>query len=99
MKGEQMMNTKLWVLLLLALFVLFGPGLILGSQTKTAQDIERIGPEVTYEKVKAGNAMLVCAYDDGKCADMLLEGALLRGEFESRLPTFAKDQEIVFYCA
>lgn len=93
------MNKKIWVLLFLTLFIVSGTGLALGSQTKTAKEIERIGPEKTYEKVKAGNAMLVCAYGDGKCADLLLEGALLRGEFENRLSALAKDQEIIFYCA
>jgi len=98
MKGDKMMNKKVGIILLLAFFVLPCLGTALASQTKTAKNIERIGPEMTYEKVKAGNAVLVCAYEDDKCKDILLEGALLRSQFESRLPTLPKDQEIIFYC-
>ena len=35
----------------------------------------KIGPRQTHEAVEAGDALLVCAYDDEeKCRDMLLEG-------------------------
>jgi len=94
-----MMNKRIGIVVLLALFMFSGLGLALGSQTKTAEEIERISPEVTYEKVKSGDAILVCSYGDGKCKDILLEGSLLRSEFESRLSTLPKDQEIIFYCA
>lgn len=98
MKGEKMMNKKMGMWVLLVFFALSGFGPALASQTKTAKDIERISPEMTHEKVKAGNAVLVCAYGDDKCKDILLEGALLRSEFEARLPALPKDQEIIFYC-
>ena len=53
-----------------------------------------------YGQVKAGKALLVCAYpDEAKCSTMKIEGAISRTEFESRLPGIKKDQAIVFYCA
>jgi hypothetical protein len=68
------------------------------SETKGAASIERISPEDTRSKVQAGKALLVCSYEDKKCKTMLLEGALLRSEFEEKIPILPKDQEIVFYC-
>ncbi len=61
---------------------------------------ERISPEEAYKKLKAGTALLVCAYDDeDKFRTMHLEGAISLSEFRSKLPSLSKDQEIVFYCA
>jgi len=61
---------------------------------------ERIGPEATHEKLKAGTAILVCAYDsDEKFKAMPLEGAISLSAFQSRFPSLSKDQEIIFYCA
>lgn len=61
---------------------------------------ERIGPEETHEKVKAGTALLVCAYDnETKCNLLHLEGAISLNSFKSRLPSLTKDQELIFYCA
>jgi len=61
---------------------------------------ERIGPEEALEKMKAGVALLVCAYEnEEKCKAVHLEGALSLHEFQSRVFALAKDQEIIFYCA
>jgi hypothetical protein len=61
---------------------------------------ERIGPEEVYKKMKAGTAILVCAYeDDNKFKTSHLEGALSFNEFKSKLPSLSKDQEMAFYCA
>ncbi len=58
----------------------------------------RVAPEEAYEKVKSGKALLVCAYEDeAKFKKMQIEGAISFNEFKSRLPSIAKDQEIVFY--
>lgn len=63
-------------------------------------DPVRIPAAEAYRQVKAGKALLVCAYpDEAKCSTMRLEGAISRTEFESRLSGIKKDQEIVFYCA
>jgi hypothetical protein len=49
-------------------------------------------------RVQAGKAILVCSYGDTKCKGVLLEGAMLRSEFEKKLPSLPMDQEIIFYC-
>jgi hypothetical protein len=59
---------------------------------------ERITPEEAYQKLKNGKALLVCAYEDEtKFKAMQLEGAISLNAFKSRLPSLAKDQEIIFY--
>jgi len=66
----------------------------------TIAEPARISPAEAYQKVKAGTALLVCAYpDDETFRKMQLEGAISLKEFESRLPGLKKDQEIIFYCA
>ncbi|MGD0235801.1 MAG: ArsR family transcriptional regulator [Syntrophorhabdales bacterium] len=61
---------------------------------------ERIDPRETYNKLKAGTALVVCAYDDEEKFNALrLEGALSLNELRSRLQALPKDQEIIFYCA
>ncbi len=69
------------------------------SSTKAVAEMNRISPDETIKKVKSGEALLVCAYGDDKCNTVLFEGALLRSEFESKLDSLAKTQEIIFYCA
>ena len=60
----------------------------------------RISPEEVREKITAGSALLVCAYeDDEKCKMVNLEGAIFLTEFRSKLPSLPKDQELIFYCA
>jgi rhodanese-related sulfurtransferase len=64
------------------------------------RDPIRISPEEARQKVTAGSALLVCAYDDEeKFKRVHLDGSISFGEFKSRLPSLAKDQEIIFYCA
>ena len=59
---------------------------------------ERITPEEAYQKLKNGKALLVCAYEDEtRFKAMQLEGAISLNAFKSRLPSLAKDQEIIFY--
>jgi hypothetical protein len=60
----------------------------------------RINPEEAYRKVKSGEAILVCAYDDeATFQTMRLDMAISLGEFQKRLPAIPKEQEIIFYCA
>jgi hypothetical protein len=60
----------------------------------------RIGPEEAYRKVKSGEALLVCAYDDETSfPKMHLDMAISLDEFKKRLPSIPKDREIIFYCA
>ena len=71
-----------------------------GSENE-AQDpsaIERVSAEEARSRAQAGNAILVCSYNDQKCEGKMLEGALTRREFEELLPSLSKDQEIITYC-
>ena len=63
------------------------------------KSIERISVEETRSKVLAGEAFLVCAYNDKRCQGILLEGALTRREFEEKLPNLSEEQEIIIYCS
>jgi hypothetical protein len=59
---------------------------------------ERITPEEVHQKLKAGKVLLVCAYDDeAKFKKVRLQGAISFNEFQSKLSSLSKDQEIVFY--
>jgi hypothetical protein len=63
-------------------------------------DSERIGVEEARQKVTANQALLVCAYDDeAKCRKVNLEGSISLTNFQSRVATLPKTQEIIFYCA
>jgi rhodanese-related sulfurtransferase len=60
----------------------------------------RISPEAVRSMVDAGEAILVCAYeDDEKFRRVQLAGAIPLSEFQARLPALEKSREIVFYCA
>ena len=63
------------------------------------ESIERIQPQEAKRMAEQGNAMLVCAYDDQRCRDILLQNAMLRSEFDSKLAAPARNRTIVFYCA
>jgi hypothetical protein len=62
--------------------------------------INRVTPEDIYPRVKSGDTVLVCAYDNEETfRGMRLEGAMSLQEFKSRVSALPKDQEIVFFCA
>jgi hypothetical protein len=61
--------------------------------------IERVSPEEARSRAQDGSAILVCAYNDQKCEDKMLEGALTRREFEEKLLSIPEEQEIIIYCA
>lgn len=63
-------------------------------------DILRVSSEEVRPRVTAGNALLVCAYDDEDAfRSMRLEGAISLKELDARLSALPREQEIVFYCA
>jgi hypothetical protein len=63
-------------------------------------DVERISVAEARRKAEAGEALLVCAYDDAqKCNQMKLHGSIQLAELRSRLGALPKDQQIIFYCA
>jgi hypothetical protein len=92
--------TVVFALALMAGFLLMGAWAA-AQQTaggNAAAEPARISPAEAYQKMKAGTALLVCAYpDDETFRKMQLEGAISFKEFESRLPSLKKDQEIIFY--
>jgi len=52
------------------------------------------------EKVKSGEATLVCAYEDvEKCGKLLLDGSIPLAKLKANLKDRNKDEELVFYCA
>ena len=62
--------------------------------------VPRIAPQEAHEKVKAGEALLVCAYEEPeKFQALQLEGAISLQEFRSKRASLPRDQEIIFYCA
>lgn len=95
--GVEMRRYLTCAVLLLTISVMASPNVL--SESKNMGEVERVSPQETRQKTKTGKALLVCAYDDATCKDMVLDGALLRSEFESRLASISKNQEIIFYCA
>ena len=60
----------------------------------------RITPQEARPRVRAGNVLLVCAYEDpARFAGNRLERAISLQEFRTRRSTLPRDQEIIFYCA
>ena len=58
----------------------------------------RVKPEEVYPRVKSGEAILVCAYnDDEEYKRINLEGSISLSEFYSKLPHYSKEQEIIFF--
>lgn len=62
--------------------------------------ILRVSPEEIYPRLKSGDCLLVCAYDNEETfRSMRLEGAISLQDFKNQVARLPKDQEIVFYCA
>jgi len=76
---------------------------VAGSATEGGEnmpEVERTDAEEARRKVKSGQALLVCAYDDEvKYAQVNLDGSISLASFRSRLSSLPKHQEIIFYCA
>ena len=63
-------------------------------------EIARIGVEEAHKKIKAGQALLVCAYEDeAKCQTFNLEGSMSLTSFASKAGSLPKSREVIFYCA
>ncbi len=63
-------------------------------------DVLRVSPQEARQKVTAGSALLVCAYEDEeKFKAMRLDGAVSFNEFRTRVESLPRDREIIFYCA
>ena len=62
-------------------------------------EVRRISPQEARQRVSAG-ALFVCAYESEQLFQRNhLEGAVSFQEYQSRLPSLDKKQEIIFYCA
>ncbi len=63
-------------------------------------NVPRTTPAAARERVQAGTALLVCAYESEELFKRnRLDGAISLAEFTARLPSLGKGAEIVFYCA
>ena len=63
-------------------------------------NVERIDVTTARQKATAGQALLVCAYeDDAKCRKGRLEGSIPFARFEALVPSLPTSKEIIFYCA
>ncbi len=89
-QGQRLFRSCLMSVLFL--FLLF-------FQSAVARDIPRISVQDAHWKVTQGKALLVCSYADQYCHSILLKGAMLQSDFESKSKTLPKNSEIVFYCA
>jgi hypothetical protein len=64
------------------------------------ENIERISVADARRKVRANEALLVCAYDDdAKCRKINLDGSISLTGFQSKTASLPKSQEIIFFCA
>ncbi len=63
------------------------------------EGVPRISATEAHARVKAGKALLVCAYEgEARFAQFHLEGAIPFQKFKENFPTLAMDQEVIFYC-
>ena len=63
-------------------------------------DVSRISVQDARQEVASGQALLVCAYEqDEKCNQVALEGSVSLTQFQQRVPSLPKDQELIFFCA
>jgi hypothetical protein len=63
-------------------------------------EVARVAPQEIYPRVKSGDCLLVCAYDnEDTFRSMRLEGAMSLQAFKGQVGSIPKDREIVFYCA
>ncbi len=59
-----------------------------------------IDPTQARDKVRAGEATLVCAYEEvEKCSKLLLDGAIPMAKLRASLKERNKDEELILYCA
>jgi hypothetical protein len=92
-------NILLSIITLLAGLSVIAPAFSFEGAAQDHDAIVRISPEEARSKAQAGTAILVCAYKDERCEGKMLDGALTRREFEEKMPSLSKEQEIIIYCA
>jgi hypothetical protein len=62
-------------------------------------EVERVNVQDARREVESGRALLVCAYDDAKCARVRLQGSITARELGEREASLPREQELIFYCA
>jgi hypothetical protein len=63
-------------------------------------EISRISVQDALEEVTSGRALLVCAYEEEeKCKQVALEGSVPLTQFQQRVASLPKSQELIFFCA
>lgn len=92
-------HISITALSLMTLILTLLPAPFFEAEAQEPANVERISAEKARSKVLAGEAYLVCSYDDERCSGMMLEGALTKTQFEKKLPSLSKDQEIITYCS
>ena len=79
---------------------MFVPSRAAARESSLTANVERVDVTTARQKAIAGEALLVCAYeDDAKCRKGRLEGAMPFARFEALVPSLPKSKEIIFYCA
>ena len=59
----------------------------------------RVSPQEAWDGLQSSECMLVLSYSNPAAFKKFpIEGAIPFPEFQSRLPSIPKEQEIVFYC-
>lgn len=62
--------------------------------------VNRVSAAEVAPRIKAGEALLVCAYDDDDAyRTMRLEGAISYRQFLAQKPNLDRRKEIILYCA
>jgi len=79
--------------------LLFLPAVITAQDSPGTQTIERVSPEAAKAAHESGDALLVCAYDDQRCSELMIEGAITSSALAGKRSSLDKTQEIIFYCA
>ncbi len=82
----------------IALCLALVPPLISGGPASADPPIPRIDAQETRTLVASGEALLICAYDDGYCRTRLLDGALFLGQLDGMLDKLPMNQMLIFYC-
>jgi hypothetical protein len=63
-------------------------------------DVSRISVQEARERARSGQALLVCAYEqEEKCNQVALDGSISLTQFQQRLSSLPKEQELIFFCA
>jgi len=64
-----------------------------------SERVERVAVQEARQAVQSGRALLVCAYDDARCARLRLQDSITVRELAARAASLPREQELIFYCA